>query len=96
MLVHQQAHQRSPHAAELLVALSTGKDRLVGCKNGFLRKLRHSRSLGAILACGPVFKQSQHLVDRQGAGNLAGCGAAHAVADQVNPVLYGKPERIFV
>ena len=41
-------------------------------------------------------EQAQHLVHRQGAGDLPGRGAAHAVTDHIDAVLDGETECIFV
>lgn len=44
----------------------------------------------------PVGEEAEDFLDGEGAGDLAGSGSAHAVADDINAVLDGVAEGVFV
>ena len=86
-----EAHQGGAHAAELVIALGAGVDGLVGRANGLFGCLLQGRR-----SPGAAGQQAQGFIHGQGTGDLSSRGAAHAVADNVNPVLDRESECIFV
>src|ERR1700728_4856380 len=89
-LVDEQSHQGSAHAAEVLASLGAGEDGLIGSVDGQLG------IIGQRIFRGAAGEQPHHFVDGKRTGDLAGCGAAHAIANNIHSVFDGKPECVFV
>ena len=95
-LLRHQAHQGGAHAVELHIALGAGEDGLVGGADGLFGRLGQRHSPVRTPALRAAAKQAQHLIHRDGAGNFTSRGSAHAVADDVDSILDGEPECVFV
>src|ERR1035441_4010492 len=89
-LLDDQGYHRGAHAAEFGVGLRTGVDGFVGGEDGLVDHFLE-RHVGS--AAG---EQAHEFIDSEGTGYLPGRRAAHAVADEIDAVLSGVAECIFV
>jgi len=108
----EQADQGGAHAAEAEVALGAGVDGFVGGDDGFFGDGGEGQRVVAVAVAienvfvfygmvgvlfGNSFRdQAEDFVDRERAGDFAGCGAAHAVTDDIDSMLDGVAKGIFI
>jgi len=87
-----QRHHGGAHAAQPEVAPGAGEDGFIGRIDSSLGPLQQRFGLIPDLAA----EQAQYLVYRQRTGNLSRSRAAHAVADEIDPVLDRVTECVFI
>src|ERR1039458_1145521 len=94
----KQPHQRSAHAAESQITLGARVNGLIGGDHGLFRNVGQQVQQTVVLAnlADPLRHQAQNLVDSQGTGNLSGSSSAHAVANDIDSVLYGISKSVFI